>query len=90
VAVSYATLRRFLETHHHVAIAGSGGVGKTFLAHALGHVTCRRGYSVLAVRADGMLKTLNQARLTQRHETELVEPEGRRGARVAHLLRHVQ
>ncbi len=65
-----ATLR-FLESHHHVAIVGPVGVGKTFLAHALGHVACRRGHSVLAVRADRMLKTLKHARLTQSHEAEL-------------------
>jgi DNA replication protein DnaC len=65
-----ATLR-FLETHHHVAIVGPVGVGKTFLAHALGHIACRRGYSVLALRTDRMLKTLKHARLTQSHETEL-------------------
>src|SRR5713101_2322530 len=59
-----ATLR-FLQTHHHVAIVGPVGVGKTFLAHALGHIACRRGYSVLALRADRMLKTLKHARLTQ-------------------------
>ena len=65
-----ATLR-FLETHHHVAIVGPVGVGKTFLAHALGHIACRRGHSVLALRTDRMLKTLKHARLTQSHETEL-------------------
>jgi DNA replication protein DnaC len=65
-----ATLR-FLEAHHHVAIVGPVGVGKTFLAHALGHIACRRGYSVLALRADRMLKTLKHARLTQNHEAEL-------------------
>jgi DNA replication protein DnaC len=65
-----ATLR-FLETHHHVAIVGPVGVGKTFLAHALGHIACRRGYSVLALRTDRMLKTLTHARLTQSHEAEL-------------------
>jgi DNA replication protein DnaC len=62
---------RFLEAHHHVAIVGAVGVGKTFLAHALGHVACRRGYSVLALATDQMLKTLRQARLTQTHEKEL-------------------
>jgi DNA replication protein DnaC len=62
---------RFLDTHHHVAIVGPVGVGKTFLAHALGHIACRRGHSVLAVRADRMLKTLKHARLTQSHEAEL-------------------
>jgi DNA replication protein DnaC len=62
---------RFLETHHHVALVGPVGVGKTFLAHALGHIACRRGHSVLALRTDCMLKTLKHARLTQSHEPEL-------------------
>jgi DNA replication protein DnaC len=47
------------------------GVGKTFLAHALGHAACRRGYSVLAQRADQMLKTLRHARLDNTYEAEL-------------------
>ena len=29
---------RFLDQHEHVAIIGPVGVGKTFLAHALGHI----------------------------------------------------
>jgi len=61
---------RFIESRHHLAIVGPVGVGKTFLAHALGHIACRRGYSVLAVRADLMLKTLKHARLTQSYEAE--------------------
>src|SRR6059036_2468081 len=65
------TSLRFLESHHHLAIVGPVGVGKTFLAHALGHVACRRGHSVLALRADHMLKTLKHARLDNSHETEL-------------------
>ncbi|MBE7449484.1 MAG: ATP-binding protein [Kofleriaceae bacterium] len=28
---------RFIEAHRHVTIVGPVGVGKTFLAHALGH-----------------------------------------------------
>ena len=62
---------RFIESHNHVAIVGSVGVGKTFIAHALGHAACRRGYSVLALGADAMLKSLKHARLTQTHEKEL-------------------
>ncbi len=62
---------RFLEGPHHVAIVGPVGVGKTFLAHALGHIACRRGHSVTALRADRMLKTLKHARLTQTYETEI-------------------
>jgi DNA replication protein DnaC len=62
---------RFIESHAHVAIVGPVGVGKTFLAHALGHAACRRGLSVLALRADQMLKTLKHARLDNTHEQEL-------------------
>lgn len=62
---------RFLEARAHVTIVGPTGVGKTFIAHALGHAACRRRYSVLAVRADPMLKTLKHARLDNSYETEL-------------------
>jgi DNA replication protein DnaC len=62
---------RFLEANAHVTIVGPVGVGKTFIAHALGHAACRRGYSVLALRADRMLKTLKHARLDNTYEAEL-------------------
>lgn len=62
---------RFLEANAHVAMVGPVGVGKTFLAHALGHIACRRGYSVMAVRADKMLKTLKHGRLDNTYEAEL-------------------
>ncbi len=65
-----ATLR-FLDAHAHVTIVGPVGVGKTFLAHALGHVACRRGASVLATRTDQMLKILKHARLDNSYEAEL-------------------
>jgi DNA replication protein DnaC len=62
---------RFVDAHRHVTIVGPVGVGKTFLAHALGHIACRRGCSVLALRADRMLKTLKHARLDHTYEAEL-------------------
>jgi DNA replication protein DnaC len=62
---------RFLEAHRHVAIVGQVGVGKTFLAHALGHIACRHGHSVLAIRCDKMLKELKHARLDNSYEAEL-------------------
>ncbi len=62
---------RFVEKNAHVAIVGPVGVGKTFLAHALGHVACRHGHSVCAVRADKMLKTLKHARLDNTYDAEL-------------------
>lgn len=65
------TSLRFIEAHSHVAIVGPVGVGKTFLAHALGHIACRRAYSVLAMRADRLLKNLKHARLDNTYEGEL-------------------
>ena len=65
------TSLRFLDSHAHVAIVGPVGVGKTFLAHALGHIACRRGATVLALRTERMLKTLKHARLDHSYEAEL-------------------
>ena len=65
------TSLRFLDSHAHVAIVGPCGVGKTFLSHALGHIACRRGATVLALRTEQMLKTLKQARLDHSYEAEL-------------------
>lgn len=65
-----ATLR-FVEARHNLTIVGEVGVGKTFLAHALGHIACRRAISTLAVRADRMLKTLKHARLDNSYEAEM-------------------
>ena len=62
---------RFLEAHQHVAIVGPVGVGKTFWAHALGHIACRRAHSVLVLRTDQLHKTLKHARLDQTYEAEL-------------------
>jgi DNA replication protein DnaC len=62
---------RFVEAHEHAAIVGPVGVGKTFIAHALGHAACRRGYSVYQVRADRMLKSLKHSRLDNSHESEI-------------------
>jgi DNA replication protein DnaC len=65
------TTLRFLEAHAHVTLVGPVGVGKTFLAHALGHIACRRGDTVFAVRTDHMLKTLKHARLDHTYDAEV-------------------
>jgi DNA replication protein DnaC len=62
---------RFLEHHQHVVVLGPVGVGKTFLAQALGHVACRHGYRVRFVRADAMLRRLRQSRLDNSREAEM-------------------
>jgi DNA replication protein DnaC len=63
---------RFLETHKHVVLLGPVGVGKTFLAHALGHIACRHGYKVLFTRADTMLHTLKKSRFDNSRDDEMV------------------
>lgn len=62
---------RFLERHHHVLIAGPVGVGKTMVAHALGHLAILRDHSVHCESADKLLKRLKGCRLDNSHDREL-------------------
>lgn len=64
-------LLRFLEQHHHVLIMGPVGVGKTMLAHALGHEAIRRGHSVHCETAEKLFRRLKGARLDDTHPAEL-------------------
>jgi DNA replication protein DnaC len=61
----------FVEKREHVLIYGPAGVGKTHLAQALGHEACRRGYSVLFVKAVKMLRHLFSARADQSWEKQI-------------------
>jgi DNA replication protein DnaC len=63
---------RFLETHRHAIILGPVGVGKTFVAQALGHIACRHGYHVRFTRADEMLRTLKQSRFDNSRDTLMI------------------
>lgn len=65
-----ATLQ-FIQAHQHVLCMGPVGVGKTFIAHALGHVACRHGLSVVCEKADKLFKSLKSARLDQSHAAEM-------------------
>jgi DNA replication protein DnaC len=67
---------RFLEAHHNVLILGPVGVGKTHLASGLGHIACRRGYSVLFARTEGLLKQLRASRLDHTIEREMLDDFG--------------
>jgi len=60
----------FLERKEDVIFMGPVGVGKTFLASALGHSACRAGKTVLFLRADRLLKELHQSRAD--HTTDKV------------------
>jgi DNA replication protein DnaC len=61
----------FVERHENVIFTGSVGVGKTFLACALGHAACRARYRVLFTRTDTLLKTLAQSRVDHSFERQL-------------------
>jgi len=53
----------FISRHEHVILVGPVGVGKSFLAQALGYAAVRSGNSARFIRADDFLRTLAQARV---------------------------
>ena len=59
---------RFLDRREHVLLVGPVGVGKSFLAQALGYAAVRSGHSVRFVTADQYFRELAQARVD--HSTE--------------------
>jgi DNA replication protein DnaC len=65
------TSLRFVDNANSALILGPVGVGKTHLAHALGHIACRRGRKVHAERADRLFKRLRAARLDHTHDVEM-------------------
>lgn len=67
------TSLRFLDAKHHVVVLGPVGVGKTFLASALGHIACTHGYNVTFTRADSMLRRLRESRLDNSRDAVMVE-----------------
>ena len=63
----------FIDRHENVIFCGPAGVGKTFLANAIGHAAVRSGKKVLTLRATKLLKTLYQSRADNSFEKELVK-----------------
>ncbi len=59
---------QFMARREHILLLGPVGVGKTFLAQALGAAAIRAGHSVLFTRADGLFKDLAQARIDHSYE----------------------
>lgn len=61
----------FIAHKENILICGPVGVGKTFIANALAHSSCRRGHKVLMLRATAMFKKLLQSRADNSYEREL-------------------
>jgi DNA replication protein DnaC len=62
---------RFIDAGHNAMILGPVGVGKTFMASALGHAAVRRRYTVIFQRTDILLKRLRTSRLDNSHDNEI-------------------
>jgi DNA replication protein DnaC len=53
---------QWVAAHRNVLISGPTGIGKSFIACALGNTAARSGYTVLYMRAPRLFETLQQAR----------------------------
>ena len=53
----------FLDKHEHVLLVGPAGVGKSFLAQALGYSAVRAGHAVRFIHADGFFRAMAQGRV---------------------------
>ena len=59
---------RFLQRREHVLLVGPVGVGKSFLAQALGYAAVRSGHTVRFAAADHYLREMAQARVDHTSE----------------------
>ncbi|HAW11693.1 MAG TPA: ATP-binding protein [Chloroflexi bacterium] len=62
---------RFVESAHNVFVLGPVGVGKTFIANALGHIACRRRTKVHFERAEKLFRRLKATRLDGTYDAEM-------------------
>lgn len=62
---------RFIEEQHHVLVMGPVGVGKTMLAHAIGHLAVQRDLSVVCMSAEELFHRLKASRLDDSHAEEM-------------------
>jgi DNA replication protein DnaC len=67
------TSLRFVEAQRNVVVLGPVGVGKTFVANALGLVACRSAFNVRMHRVDALLRLLKQSRLDNSRDALMTE-----------------
>lgn len=58
---------QWIGAHSNVLLSGPAGVGKSFIACALGHLAARAGHTVLYFRAPRLFETLHQSRADGSH-----------------------
>lgn len=75
-AVRELSTTRWIEAHRNVLITGPTGIGKSYLACALGNLAARGGFTVLYHRAPRLFELLVQARGDGSH-LRLIERLGR-------------
>jgi len=67
------TSLRFIEAKRNAIVLGPVGVGKTFVACALGQLACKAGFSVRFERSDGLLRRLKQSRMDNSRDAVMTE-----------------
>jgi len=67
------TSLRFIEAKRNAIVLGPVGVGKTFVACALGQLACRAGFNVLFDRSDAILRRLKQSRMDNSRDAVMTE-----------------
>ena len=65
----------FLARHEHLLLVGPAGVGKTFLAQALGYTAVRSGHTVRFCHADDFFRSMTQARVDHSVERTFRSPD---------------
>ncbi len=62
----------FVERRENASLIGPTGVGKSFIAQAIGERACRAGHSVCYVQAHQMLSSLRAARADQSYDRKVL------------------